>query len=370
MHSKNVIKSQIDFINAIKLRLKPSESLVHEMADLLEISPDSAYRRIRSEKKLTYDEIYLLCNRFHLSFDETNHINGKSNGFSFASHSTKKIDDVKSFLQIINNEFEQLRHKPDRLAIITCNEVPFVRAFKYPRLTAFLLSERIGLDTKEIISIENEHFTINDEIKELTYGIAKLYHSTPSVEIWMPNIIDTLARSIENYSAMEPQKNLFCQELFDELIDLLEDVKTSIGIPNMSNGFNSNYKFYLNEFNFNSNYIYFYSSDYKAVYLRIFENNYIVSSSPEIAIEAETCLHMLINKSTLYKNINHQTCSLFFKKQKELILSYKNRLQNFSKSVAYYFYMCPFIHRTVHFLEEFYPEVYKSHVYFEKLIHI
>lgn len=354
MPAKKNIKTQADFINTIKIRLKPSESLVHEMADLLGLSLDSAYRRIRGEKKLTYDEICLLCEKHNLSFDEINCIKGKSNVFSPTSSARNKIKNIKSLLYCINNELEQIRHKNDKLVISTCNEIPFFRLFKYPRLTAFIISEWIDYDFNDYYLEENakDILILDNEIRELTNNIAKLYSTTPSIEIWKPHIVDYFAKSIENYGNIESRRAPICYELLEDLADLLDDVKFSIGVPNMSNGFNSNFKFYFNEFNFNSNYIYFYSGTYKAVYLKTFETNFISSTSPEISTEAESCLQSLTNKSTQFKNINQQRCSLFFKKQKDLIIMYKNKLINLSAHVLNCAYMYPFIHRTHHLIEE------------------
>ncbi len=354
MSAKNTIKNQTDFINTIKTRLKPSESLVNEMADLLGLSLDSAYRRIRGEKKLTYDEICLLCERYNLSFDEINCFNEKSNVFSLTSNGRNKIENIKSNLCRIINEFEQIRHKNDKLIILTCNEIPFFRLFKYPRLTAFVLSENIDFEFTDCNLEENvkDILILDNEIKELTTNIAKLYSTTPSIEIWKPHIIDYFAKSIENYGNIESKRTLICYELLDDLVDLLDDVKFSIGVPNMSKGFNSNFKFYLNEFNFNSNYVYFYSGGYKVVYLRTFETNFILGTSLEITSEAERCLQNLINRSTHFKNINQQQCSLFFKKQKDLILMHKNKLTNLGTLVLYYIFMYPIIHRTYHLLVE------------------
>ncbi|NVO08914.1 MAG: hypothetical protein HXX16_03035 [Bacteroidales bacterium] len=353
MSAKKSIKNQVDFINTIKTRLKPSESLVHEMADLLGLSLDSTYRRIRGEKKLTYDEIYFLCERYNLSFDDINCINGKSNVFSPTSSTRNKTENIKSILYNINSELEQIRHKSDKLVISTCNEIPFFRLFKYPRLTAFIISEWVDDEFNEcnLEETTKDILVLDNEIRELTVNIAKLYNTTPSIEIWKPYIVDFFVKSIENYGNIESRRIPICYELLEDLMNLLDDVKFSIGTPNMSNEFNSNFKFYFNEFNFNSNYIYFYSGAYKVVYLKTFETNFISSTSPDITTEAECCLQNLTNKSTQFKNIKQQRCSLFFKKQKDLILMHKNKLLNIGSNLLNCILLFSFIHRIHHLLE-------------------
>ena len=53
----------------IKVKIPENLSFVHEIAELLEISYDSAYRRIRGEKELSLEELVKLGVRFEISLD-------------------------------------------------------------------------------------------------------------------------------------------------------------------------------------------------------------------------------------------------------------------------------------------------------------
>ena len=69
------------FFEKLKNSINPSVNPVYEIADLLQISNDAAYRRLRGEKLLNLNEIILLCKHFNLSIDEL--INGNSNEIKF-----------------------------------------------------------------------------------------------------------------------------------------------------------------------------------------------------------------------------------------------------------------------------------------------
>ena len=62
--------SQQQFFNHIKSKLPVHLSLVDEVAELLNISNDSAYRLIRGEKPIGLDEIQMLCNKYQVSLDQ------------------------------------------------------------------------------------------------------------------------------------------------------------------------------------------------------------------------------------------------------------------------------------------------------------
>jgi len=66
------------FFQHIKNNLPPHLSLVDEIAELLNISNDSAYRRIRGEKGISFDEIRTLCLHFKISLDQLFYLNSES----------------------------------------------------------------------------------------------------------------------------------------------------------------------------------------------------------------------------------------------------------------------------------------------------
>ncbi len=61
---------QQSFFNQIKSKLPSHFSFVDEIALVLNISNDSAYRRIRGEKPIGLDEMYLLCSKYNVSVDQ------------------------------------------------------------------------------------------------------------------------------------------------------------------------------------------------------------------------------------------------------------------------------------------------------------
>ena len=68
----------------IKSKLPANISFAEEISDVLNISTDSAYRRIRGEKTVSFEELQKLCIKFHLSLDQMLHTN--SNATLFFGH--------------------------------------------------------------------------------------------------------------------------------------------------------------------------------------------------------------------------------------------------------------------------------------------
>ena len=99
---------QEQFINRIKSALAPNVSFVDELADLLNLSTDSAYRRIRCETLFNIGEITMVCKHFRVSFDpEIQHLANK------VSFDYLKLDDKKGVVkwghQIKESELKTLK---------------------------------------------------------------------------------------------------------------------------------------------------------------------------------------------------------------------------------------------------------------------
>ena len=54
----------------LKENIPPHLSLVDELCDLLDLSHDSVYRRIRGEKPITLTELKKICGHYHVSIDQ------------------------------------------------------------------------------------------------------------------------------------------------------------------------------------------------------------------------------------------------------------------------------------------------------------
>ena len=92
----------------IKEQLPSEASLADVVADLLHVSNDSAYRRIRGETLLVLEEVKILCDRFGISLDQT--INSKENTVVFNAFSLNNDNyNFKSYLTDILKNLQFVR---------------------------------------------------------------------------------------------------------------------------------------------------------------------------------------------------------------------------------------------------------------------
>lgn len=104
------LQIQNNFISKFKEALPTSVGLAEELADVLGVSIDSAYRRIRGETELTIEEVYKLTKKYAISVDEV--FSNRSDTVTFSY--TKLIDSAQNLENYFNRISTHLEtHHPN-----------------------------------------------------------------------------------------------------------------------------------------------------------------------------------------------------------------------------------------------------------------
>src|SRR5260221_12651987 len=129
---------QTSFLEQIKQRISANLSLADELAEALNLSRDSAYRRIRGETVLSLDEVKTLCNRYGISLDAL--LSPTSEMISFrhqaVDHSSFTFEHwLKSMLE----KLEMIAAFPEKEKEIVyyAKDMPVFYYFTMPELSAF-----------------------------------------------------------------------------------------------------------------------------------------------------------------------------------------------------------------------------------------
>ena len=96
---------QKELFNQIKDSLPPHISMVDAIAELMDLSYDSVYRRIRGEKPVSLEEVKILCDHFHLSLDQVLQLH--TNKVLFTD--VEADDPVINFTQYLEGLIKQLQ---------------------------------------------------------------------------------------------------------------------------------------------------------------------------------------------------------------------------------------------------------------------
>ena len=188
------------FIKKLKESVPPSVSLAEELADLLKVSNDSAYRRLRNETEFTLKEVYTISKHFNISVDSL---------FSFKDDYvtcqyiklTDSVDNFEKYLSNLANQMKMLSKLENKKVIYAAEEIPIFHSLGAEPLRAFKLFywQRSVLNIPEYQSKKFTLDIIPKKIMSIGADVYDYYLQLPSTEIWTDKTILTTVKQIEFY---------------------------------------------------------------------------------------------------------------------------------------------------------------------------
>ena len=316
----NPAELQIAFLKQIKSQLPSHLALVDAIAELLNLSNDSAYRRIRGEKHLTFDEIQILAAHYRISLDSFLHL--KQDALVFWG---KNIDreqfDFENYLQGIVRQLEYFMSAKEKIMYYLNKDIPIFHHFMFPELAAFkcYFWSRYDLDYPRF---NRDQFLIEDFINIFNNTgrrISELYLQIPSVEIWNLDCINTTIRQIDYYKEtriFKSQQDIeTVYNCLEKLVDHIEmQVEYGYKFPPEKPAQKNKVKYsvYINDFTLGDNTIIVEMDGEKTVFLNHNIINYIMTNNKEFINYTFDTLKILLRKSMLISEISERDRQLFF----------------------------------------------------------
>ncbi len=214
------INVQKRFFGELKSKLPANLSLANVVADELNISIDSAYRRIRGESDLSLQEFDILSSKYAISTDAV--LTRPLSSINFNYRAIKSDDfEFQSYFDSLNEEIKSLNQLGLMEAIYIALDLPMFYYFFYPKLAAF----KIFFWKRNVFDFPGQNETpfsfnlISESDLEHSLRMLKSYLKVPTVELWSEETINSTLRQISFFNAI----GLF--EKKQDVIDILDDIK-------------------------------------------------------------------------------------------------------------------------------------------------
>ena len=208
------------FFHELKTKLPSNLSLANVVADELNVSIDSAYRRIRGESDLSLHEFDLLSSKYGVSTDAVLSKNHQSVLFNYRNINQNQFD-FGSYFQSLHNEMRSLEQYGIKEIIYAALDLPMFYYFLFPKLAAFKLYfwRRNVFDYPRTEEKLYKFTSIPEEDLSKSLKMAKAYLNLPTTEIWSEETFNSTLRQLSFYHEM----GLF--ESNQEIIDILEELR-------------------------------------------------------------------------------------------------------------------------------------------------
>jgi len=324
MESLNV---QVSFFNHIKTLLPSHLSMVDEVAEVLNISNDSAYRRIRGEKPISLEEMQKLASRFKISLDQFLHL--QSDSFIFTGKLANATDHIfEKWMENLLQQVGFINSFSHKHMYYLAKDVPLMQQFLIPELIAF----KSFFWRKSILHYEElkgQKFTLNTiepRHIELSLKIIDVYNQIPSTDIWNIESINSTIRQIEFYreaNAFETHEDirLLYVGVF-RLIDHIEKqadlgVKFPLGGKPMANS--APYNLFNNELILGDNTVLAELNSTKITFLNHSVINFVGTQDERFNAHMFDNFQNLIRKSTQLSSVGEKERTRFFNRIRDKV---------------------------------------------------
>lgn len=295
-------------------------SLVDAISDILNVSNDSAYRRIRGETPLVLEEAYRLCNHFQLSLDQS--LNVKNNSTLFQTNYINSS--YYTFENYLNDLYQQVKHiegfihkeifflTKDLHIFANMLSMPFF-AFRY-----FFWNKSI-IASKEYATKAFNPDCLSPETKALAEEMAKTYSRIPSTEIWNSEAVNSIIFQVEYYKEIgifssAADIKIVYDSVEETLYHLKEQAEWGVKFmpgenPSMKK---QNFRFFYNRVVLGDNTILVTTDHIKTVYLNYNVLNYMVTRDERFCSNTYQEIETLIRRSTMISDTGEKQRNIFF----------------------------------------------------------
>lgn len=332
MESNN---SQIRFFQHIKSILPANASFVDEIAELLDISNDSAYRRIRADKPISFEELQKLCVKYKVSLDQF--LNLQSDAFIF----TGKLGDEVNFyfenwLQEVLKQYSIISSFEKKHIYFLIKDLPFNLHFQIPELAAFKFFVWMqcfsGYQVAKGIKFAFDYPRF-EEHNAIAQKIVHVYNTIPTTEIWNTEAINTTIRQIEYYHEAGGLVSIEqAHILFDKLEQLVNHIEkeAELGlkfrIGEQPNSAAAEYRLFNNELIIGDNSVLAELGDMRVTFLNHSFMHFIGTRDQAFNTAMFNNLNNIMQKSTLISSRDERERIQFFNRLREEMHHRKARL--------------------------------------------
>ena len=304
----------------IKEKLPFEISLADRIAELLYISNDSAYRRIRGETPLVLEETRILCEAYDISFDQLLKTNANSILFESINVDNSNYS-FKNYLQEIVNKLRFVASFDNKEIIYLSKDFILFHNFLFRPVFAFryFFWMKSIVQHPDFMHVKFSADMLTDEIEQLGKEIISLYSSIPSIEIWSVESIDAYLEQVEYYRQAGYFKS---QEDVDVLYDALRNVvehmrsQAEVGskfLPGENReSKKANFQFFHNRLVLGDNVILVMLNGKKTVYLNYDVLNYMSTHDEKFCNNVYKKLQTFIRRATILSNVSEKQRNIFF----------------------------------------------------------
>ena len=322
---------QKTFVNYLKAQQLSNTSFVEEVATILDIGYDAAYRRINLKTSLSLEEGIKLAKYFRVSLNKLFEVGSQDailiekspriiNETHLESYFSKSIDNVSSLTKL---KSASITYSAKDIPLFYTLKDSFITRYKIFVWLKFTNQEM----TKNKISFDNFIETIPPSLLEKAFELGEIYNSINFVEFWNDNTINgTIQQIIYYYESQLLSKELalkICDDL-EEIVHHVEKQTIQQSIINSKN--NATYKLYKSDLLTMSNIIMVKTTHKKVFFVPYTVLEYLKVEHQDTCDIMEDFFERQMTNSKLLVHSGEKDRTLFFNRMHKKINKLRERI--------------------------------------------
>ncbi|HRI78443.1 MAG TPA: helix-turn-helix transcriptional regulator [Cyclobacteriaceae bacterium] len=307
---------QTSFLATVRSRIPNHTSFPDELAELLSISRDSAYRRIREETILSLHEARILCDRFNVSIDALMSHDSGNVSFEYRAQNASGLT-FETWLESILDNLALIESVPGADMIWHSKNLPLFHYFQFPRLAAFKLFFWMKLSNGEDFGNNKyDERQVGSKMIGMGEKIWEKYSRLQSTEIISRELINTTLRQIEyshDVGLIDKNQALgLCKDCTEMMSNLQGQIQRGLKRAEDRSPSGGKFEVYLNELLIGDDSILFRMGDKQTVFMT--HNNFNIMSTSHQAFcqRTEQFMDSIIRTSVLISHAAEKERMKFF----------------------------------------------------------
>lgn len=326
------VNFQKELFGHIKNSLPQHLSMVDEIAEMLNLSYDSVYRRIRGEKPLALDELKLLCEKFNLSLDRILQLKSDSILFDAPGMNGNAVEFIVHINGILQ-QFNYFNSFKDKEMFYLCKDSTIWNFYLFPEIGAFktffwskTINDNPALSNK---AFSYEEYPYSDCF-EIGQKVLREFNKIPCVELWnlesMNSTINQIAYYRDAGNFKRPEDFDLVLGSFHQMIDHLQ-LQAEKGVKFMPGdgaaGYKAPIQFYVNELILGNNTMAMRLDNTMLSMVTYSVFHYLFTRDPRFADKVMGSFNTLMSRSTLISKVGEKDRNRFFNTIREKVNSLK-----------------------------------------------
>lgn len=299
------------FLDQIRQILPKNLSFPDELAEVLNVSRDSVYRRIRGETILSLEEVKKLCAHYKISLDAL--LSPSSDIISFRK---RRIDHenftLDKWLASLLHDLSIMETFENKEIVYSAKDIPPPYYFQYPGLTQFKLFFWLKSYQRhpKFEVMRYDPSLVSNELLELGKKIWNKYSVIPSSEIWSDETFNVTLRQVQFYYENGFITLAEARGLIDEYLTMVHGIRNAAARGAKSD--RGAFKLYYNEFLLTDTTYVLKVGDKRIASITYNTLNILTTTQESFCNETEDFLNNVINKSTLISTVGERERNKFF----------------------------------------------------------